>query len=135
MSQHNEEQETNVTDEIFNTIIQLNKERLELEREQKFFDAGRMKEQLQRLGEEYVKVSLYSLKERQRLEKQGLEAEYEKELEEQAHTWDERLSKNDEEIRGFLEATQERQLQRGTAKIAGQLQRLAIGAQRNRFGQ
>ena len=109
MSQHNEEPESNVADEIFNTIIQLNRERLELEREQKFFDAGRTKEQLKRLGEEYVKVSLYSLKERQRLEKEGLEAEYEKELEEQARVWDERLAKNDAELRGFLEATQERQ--------------------------
>jgi len=109
MSQHNEEQETNVADEIFGTIIQLNKERVDLEREQKFFDAGRIKDQLKRLGEEYVKVSLYSLKERQRMEKEGLESEYEKELEELARTWDERLAKNEEELRNFLEGTRERQ--------------------------
>jgi hypothetical protein len=108
MSEHNEEQEANVSDEIFGTIIQLNKERLDLEREQKFFEAGRIKDQLKRLGEEYVKVYLYSLKEKQRTEKEGLEAEYEKELEELAQVWDEKLGTNEEELRNFLEGTQER---------------------------
>ncbi len=98
-----------MADEIFGTIVQLNKERVELEREQKFFDAGRIKDQLKRLGEEFVKVSLYSLKERQRTEKEGLESEYEKELEELAQTWDERLAKNEEELHNFLEGTRERQ--------------------------
>jgi hypothetical protein len=111
MSQHNEEQETNVVDEIFGTIVQLNKERVVLEREQKFFDAGRIKDQLKRLGEEYVKVSLYSLKERQRMEKEGLESEYEKELNELAQTWDTRLAENEEELRNNLETIRQHQVE------------------------
>jgi len=109
MSQHNEEQETNVADEIFSTIVQLNKERLQLEQDQRFFDAGRIKDQLKRLGEEYVKVSLYGLREKQRFEKEGLEQEYEKEIEELVHTWEERLAKNEEDIQNLLQTTQERQ--------------------------
>jgi hypothetical protein len=109
MSQHNEEQETNVADEIFSTIVQLNRERVQLEQEQKFFDAGRIKDQLKRLGEEYIKVSLFALREKQKFEKEGLEQEYEKEVQELAHTWEERLATNEENIQSFLQQTQERQ--------------------------
>ena len=107
--QERQEQEHSVTNEIFSTIVQLNRERLEFEREQKFFEAGRIKDQLKKLGSEYAKVSLYTLRERHRQEKEGLEAEYEKELDELSKTWEERLQKNEEEIRNFMEATQERQ--------------------------
>lgn len=107
--QERQDHEQSVTNEIFSTIIQLNRERLDYEHEHKFFEAGRIKDQLKKLGEEYTKVSLYTLRERQRQEKEGLEAEYEKELEELSKTWEERLQKNEEEIRNFMEATQERQ--------------------------
>jgi len=108
MSQH-QDQENNIADEIFHSIIQLNKERLTLEGEQKFFEAGKIKDQLKLLGQEYVKVSIYSLRERQRQEREGLEMEYEKELENLAQVWDKRLAENDEEIRGALEEIRNRQ--------------------------
>jgi hypothetical protein len=108
MSQH-EDQENNVRDEIFHSIVQLNKERLAVESQQHFFEAGKIKDQLKRLGQEYVKVALFSLRERQRQEREGLESEYEKELEELAKVWDERLAKNEEDIREFLQETQNRQ--------------------------
>ena len=98
-----------VADEIFKTIIQLNKERIEFEKMNRFFDAGKVKDQLTLLGQEFIRVTLISLKDSQQTEKQSLEEEYERELKEINSTWDQRLNKNEEEIRQFLDETQERQ--------------------------
>ena len=101
--------EQQVGDEIFKTIIQLNKDRVEYEKQNRFFDAAKVKDKLTLLGEEFVRMSLYSLREKQKEEKQSLEEEYERELNELNEIWEERLFKNEEEIKSFLTETQNRQ--------------------------
>ena len=109
MSEQNEELEVTPTDELFSSIVHLNKERLQLDQEKRFFEAGLIKDQLKRIGEQYVNTSLYSLRERQQLEKQGLEQEYQKEIEELTHIWAQRIVQNEEEIAKVLQAAHEGQ--------------------------
>lgn len=109
-SQSNKDvEQQSIGDDIFKTIIQLNKERLEFEKANRFFDAAKVKNQLKLLGEEFIKITLFALREKQQGEKQSLEDEYERELNELNQIWEERLVKNEEELKNFLQETQERQ--------------------------
>ena len=104
------EQEGSMIQEIYRSIIQLNKERLECEKNYQFVDAGKIKEHLKKLGEEYVRVSLHMLREKQQNEKEGLESEYEKEMDNLNAKWESELQKNEEETKKQYEEIQERQM-------------------------
>ncbi len=95
--------------EIYKSIIQLNKERIECEKSYQFVEAGKIKDHLSKLGDEYVRVSLHMLREKQQSEKDGLESEYEKELDGLNNKWEERLQKNDEEANKQYEEVKEKQ--------------------------
>jgi len=97
--------------ELFKSIVQLNKDRLECEKNFQFVDAGRIKDHLKKLGEEYVRVSLHAIREKQQGEKDGLEAEYEKELDQLNAKWETELTQNEEQARVQFEEVQQRQQQ------------------------
>ena len=97
--------------ELFKSIVQLNKDRLECEKNYQFVDAGRIKDHLKKLGEEYVRVSLHAIREKQQGEKDGLEAEYEKELDQLNAKWEAELTQNEEQARLQFEEVQQRQQQ------------------------
>ena len=104
-----EEQEDGVAQQIFARIVQLNRERLELEHACNFLEAGRLKEHLTALGEEYKNAVLFTVRERQRGERESLDAQYDEELHELTGGWDERLEANEEEIRKAMVGVQEKQ--------------------------
>ena len=108
--QNENEQEGSMIQEIHKSIIQLNKERLECEKNYQFVDAGKIKEHLKKLGEEYVRVSLHMLREKQQSEKEGLENEYEKEMDNLNVKWESEMQKNEEETKKQYEEIQERQM-------------------------
>lgn len=108
--QNENEQEGSMIQEIYKSIIQLNKERLECEKNYQFVDAGKIKEHLKKLGEEYVRVSLHMLREKQQSEKEGLENEYEKEMDNLNVKWESEMQKNEEETKKQYEEIQERQM-------------------------
>ena len=108
--QNENEQEGSMIQEIYKSIIQLNKERLECEKNYQFVDAGKIKEHLKKLGEEYVRVSLHMLREKQQSEKEGLENEYEKEMDNLNVKWESEVQKNEEETKKQYEEIQERQM-------------------------
>ena len=97
--------------ELFKSIVQLNKDRLECEKNFHFVDAGRIKDHLKKLGEEYVRVSLHAIREKQQGEKDGLEAEYEKELDQLNAKWEAELTQNEDQARMQFEEVQQRQQQ------------------------
>lgn len=101
--------EDNVAQQIFTRIVQLNRERLELEKEHNFIEAGRLKEHINALGEEYKNAVLFNIKERQRQEKESLEQQYDEELKELTGNWDKRLEENEEEIKQMMTSVQEKQ--------------------------
>lgn len=101
--------EETVVDQIFNRIVQLNRERLELEKEHNFLEAGRLKDHINALGEEYKNAVLYHIRERQKQEKESLEQQYEEELRELSSNWDKRLEENEEDIKQTMIAIQEKQ--------------------------
>lgn len=109
--QNENEQEGSMINEIYKSIVQLNKERLECEKGYQFVDAGKIKDHLKKLGEEYVKVSLHMLREKQQNEKEGLESEYEKEMDALNTKWEEEMQKNEEENKRQYEEIQIRQQQ------------------------
>lgn len=109
--QQEQEQEGSMMQELFKNIIQLNKERLECEKNFQFVDAGRIKDHLKKLGEEYVRVSLHSIREKQQGEKNGLEAEYEKELDQLNSKWETELNTNEEQAQAQFQEIQQRQAQ------------------------
>ena len=109
--QNENDQEGSMIQEIYKSIIQLNKERLECERNYQFVDAGKIKEHLKKMGEEYVRVTLHMLREKQQGEKEGLESEYEKEMDNLNTKWEAELQKNEEETKAQYEEIQERQMQ------------------------
>lgn len=94
-------------EEIYETIIKLNQERLSLEQEGKFVEAGRVKAKLKLLGDEFVKVSLNEMRERQLQEKQEFEARYEKELEEIQGSYDVGIQEKEKYIQEKLSELQE----------------------------
>ena len=103
------EQEASMIMEIRKNMVQFNKDRLECEKNFQFIEAGRIKDHLKRLGEEYVRVSLGALRERQEAEKDGLEIEYEREVDELNAKWSEALQKNEEETKEDYLQMQDRQ--------------------------
>jgi hypothetical protein len=103
------DQETSMIQEIYKSIIQLNKERVECEKNYQFSEAGKIKNHLMKLGDEYVRVSLHLLREKQQSEKEGLENEYEKEIENLNSKWDAELQKNEEETKIQYEEIQQKQ--------------------------
>lgn len=107
--QNENDQEGSMIQEIYKSIIQLNKERLECEKNYQFVEAGRIKDHLTKLGEEYVRVSLSMLREKQQGEKDGLESEFEKELDNLNAKWEEKLQRNEEETQKQYEEMKERQ--------------------------
>ena len=107
--QDQELSETPVAEQIFSTILQLNRERVEQEQAHNFVEAGRIKHQLTLLGEEYQRAVIFSIRERQRNELEGLESQYESEMNELATLWDKRLEENEEEIKQTMTAVQEQQ--------------------------
>jgi hypothetical protein len=102
-------EEPDVPQQIMNTIIQLNHERVEQEKNHNFIEAARIKEQLDQLGMEYQEAYIFNLRQRQQSELEGLENQYESEMSELAELWDKRLEENEEEIRGTMMAVQEQQ--------------------------
>jgi ElaB/YqjD/DUF883 family membrane-anchored ribosome-binding protein len=105
------DQEGSMMQEIYKSIVQLNRERLECEKTYQFVEAGKIKDHLTKLGEEYVRVSLHLLREKQQSEKDGLESEYEKEIDNLNGKWEERLQKHEEETQHQYEEIRERQQQ------------------------
>lgn len=105
----NEGKEDNVAQQIYNRIVQLNRERLELEKEHNFIEAGRLKDHLTALGEEYKNAVLFTIRERQRQEKESLEHQYDEELKELSGNWDKRLEDSEEEIKQVMTSIQEKQ--------------------------
>lgn len=105
----NEGKEDNIAQQIYNRIVEMNRERLELEKEHSFIEAGRIKEHLQALGEEYKNAVLYTIRERQRQERESLESQYEEELKEISNNWDTKLRENEEEIKQVMMSVQEKQ--------------------------
>jgi len=104
-----EQEDDGVAQQIYERIVQFNRERLELERNCNFLEAGRVKEHLNALGEEYKNAVLFAIRERQRGEREGLDAQYDEELRELTGGWDARLEESEEEIRGAMLAVQEKQ--------------------------
>lgn len=105
----NDGREDNVAQQMFNRIVQLNRERLELEKEHNFIEAGRLKDHINALGEEYKNAVLYTIRERQKQEKESLEQQYDEELREISGIWDRKLEENEEEIKQVMITVQERQ--------------------------
>jgi len=105
----NEGKEGNIAEQIYNRIVEMNRERLELEKEMNFIEAGRIKEHLQALGEEYKNAVLFTIRERQKQEKESLELQYEEELKELSGNWDKKLEENEEEIKQVMMSIQEKQ--------------------------
>lgn len=105
------EQEGSMINEIYKSIVQLNRERLECEKNYQFVEAGKIKDHLTKLGEEYVRVSLHMLREKQQSEKEGLEAEYEKEMDNLNAKWENRLKTSEEETQKQYDEIRERQQQ------------------------
>lgn len=108
-AKHSGEADDGVAQQIYERIVQLNRERLDLERSCNFLEAGRLKEHLTALGEEYKNAVLFAVRERQRVERDSLDGQYDEELRELTGAWDGRLEENEEEIRGAMLAVQEKQ--------------------------
>lgn len=105
-----EEQEGSMIQEIFKNIVQLNKERMECERNFQFVEAGRIKDNLKKLGEEYIRVNMVMMREKQRNEKESLEAEYEKDADASNAKWDAEIAKSEEDAENqYNEITQRQQ--------------------------
>lgn len=109
--QEQPDQEGSMIQEIYKSIVQLNRERLECEKNYQFVEAGKIKDHLTKLGEEYVRVSLHMLREKQQSEKDGLENEYEKEMDALNGRWEERLQKHEEDTQRQYDEIRERQQQ------------------------
>lgn len=103
----NDAQSQSLREEIYETIIKLNQERLSLEQEGKFIDAGKVKAKLKLLGDEFVKVSLSELRERQFQERQDFGGRYEKELQEVQGAFDSSIQDKERQIQEKLAETQE----------------------------
>jgi len=103
------EQEDGVAQQIYSRIVQLNRDRVELERSCNFLEAGRLKEHLTALGEDYKNAVLFTVRERQRGERESLDAQYDEELRELTGGWDARLEENEEEIKQAMVGVQEKQ--------------------------
>ena len=102
--------EGSIIQDVYKSMIQFNKERLECEKNFQFVEAGKIKDHLKKLGEEYVRVSLNMLRERQDVEKEGLEGEYEKEVDGLNAKWEEELKNNEEDTdRQYAEIQQRQQ--------------------------
>ena len=104
-----EGKENNIAQQIYDRIVEMNRERLELEKEHNFIEAGRIKVHLEALGEEYKNAVLYSIRDRQRQEKESLEYQYDEELRELSGNWDKKLEENEEEIKQVMMSIQEKQ--------------------------
>lgn len=103
----NDNQDQSLREEIYETIIKLNQERLNLEQESRFIEAGKVKAKLRLLGDEFIKVSLSELRERQFQEKQEFEGRYEKELQEIQNTFDDGIQEKERHIQEKLSELQE----------------------------
>ena len=109
-NEQEQEQEGSMIQEIFKNIVQLNKERLECERNYQFVEAGRIKDNLKKLGEEYIRVNMEMMREKQRNERESLEAEYEKDVDASNTKWDAEIAKGDEDSENqYNEITQRQQ--------------------------
>lgn len=104
-----QETEDGVAQQIYGRIVQLNRERLDLERSCNFLEAGRLKEHLTALGEDYKNAVLFTVRERQRAERESLDGQYDEELRELTGGWDGRLEENEEEIKQAMVGVQEKQ--------------------------
>ena len=103
------EQEGSMVDEVLKTIIQMNKQRLEYERSGQFVNAGKIKDQLKKLGEEYVRLSLQEVRDKQEEEREGLEEEYEKQIDGLNQKWEAEFKKNDDEAGQQYQDIQQKQ--------------------------
>lgn len=103
----NEGENQSLREEIYETIIKLNQERLNLEQDSRFIEAGKVKAKLKLLGDEFIKVSLSELRERQLQEKHEFEERYEKELQEVQITFDENIQEKERQIQEKLTELQE----------------------------
>lgn len=99
---------SDTAEQIFETIVNYNRERLEQEHSHNYLAAGRIKQHLKQLGEEYQRAVLMSIRERQRTERDGLEVQYEKEIGDISIEWEKRLEENEEEIKNSMTEIQER---------------------------
>lgn len=104
-----DDKENNIAQQIYHQIVELNKQRLELERQHNFLNAGKLKVQLERLGEDYKNAVLYSIRNRQNQEREGLEQQYNEELQELSTNWDNKLEENEQEIKQTMISMQEKQ--------------------------
>ena len=101
--------EGSIIQDIYKSMVQFNKERIECEKNFQFVEAGKIKDHLKKLGEEYVRVSLNMLRERQEVEKEGLEGEYEKEVDGLNAKWEEELNNNEQDTERQYQEIQQRQ--------------------------
>ncbi len=111
---HHEEEALSPADKIMELIINLNRERIQFESGNDFISAGQVKEQLRELGEEFKQVSLLTIRDRQKMERESLEQQYEEELEQKAIEWDHKLQENENYIQEVMEKviqTQEEEIQ------------------------
>ena len=99
---------SDAAEQIFETIVNYNRERLEQERAHNYLAAGRIKQHLVQLGEEYQRAVLMSIRERHRDERESLEVQYEKEINEVSIEWEKRLEENEEQIKEVMTEIQER---------------------------
>lgn len=109
--QEMQDQESSMIQDIYKSIVELNRQRLECEKNYQFVEAGRIKDHLTKLGEEYVRVSLHMLREKQQSEKEGLENEYEKEINSLNGRWEEELQKLEESSHRQYDEIRDRQQQ------------------------
>lgn len=105
--QDNRAEERSLSDQILETILKFNEKRFQLEQDSKFLEAGRIKAKLAQLGDEYVKVRLEDLQNRQENEKKQFDANYEQELEEVQQTWDKKLEEKEKAIQEQLAQMQQ----------------------------
>ena len=99
----------NVLENIHNVIIQYNSQRLMLEQEEKYVEAGAIKAEIERLGEQYKTFTIQMLRQQQQQEKDQIEFQYQKELEQKQQFWQNKMEENGKEMESMLQAMQMKQ--------------------------
>lgn len=102
-TEEEDEEEKSRLDQLMDYILNLNQERINCEQQNDFISAGRIKEQLEEIGEEYKQTALISIRDRQQQEKESLEKQYEKEIEDKTRNWDYKLQDNENKIQEMME--------------------------------
>ena len=110
--------------EIFEAIAQLNEERMAHEAQGDFMQAARVKDRLQKLGEEFEKRKLNDLKNKHQNEKDALENEFQKELNSCTDFWGDKITQYNEQSQSLeneLRSKHEENLESYQAKLEEQM--------------